>query len=130
MAMDQNQKRYAMARVKEVLDVRAKELKVKFTSYVKEASDKAKLAAIRDMDVGLRGGAKLTMTLAEAFYFGDLAPAEVLDTDKYEKALAELNERAAKVKDLIMLGVSEDALVALNSFLEETTVADSKSKTR
>ncbi|MCK9568794.1 hypothetical protein M0R72_07630 [Candidatus Pacearchaeota archaeon] len=126
--MDQNQKLYAMARVKEVLETRTKELKVKFTSCVKEASDRAKLDAIRDNDVELRGGAKLTMTLAEAFYFGDLVPAEVLDADKYEKALAELNERAAKVKDRIMLGDSRIALQELQAFLEENNIADSKSK--
>jgi hypothetical protein len=127
--MDQNQKRYAVLRVKEVVEARTKELKAKFTIKTKEASDKDKLRAIRNNDVCLRSNAKLTMTLGEAFDFSALAPAEVLDGEKYDRALTQLFDKASKVKDLIMLGSSGEALAALNSFLEETSVADPKSKT-
>jgi hypothetical protein len=128
--MDQNQKRYAMNRVKEVLDAKTKELKSRLTTKAKEPTDKAKLEAIRFNDVELKSKAQLSTPLGQAFDFSSLEIPNEVDEDKYAKSLVELCERAAKVKDLIMLGDSNVAMKELQSFIEETTVADSQSKTR
>jgi hypothetical protein len=117
--MNQNQQRYAMQRVSQVLARRTTELRKKFTKTPKEVTDEQKLSAIYDGDVLLKRNMTLATTLREAYDFRRLRPEAIENLSGSQRALADLNDMAAAVRDEIMLGNETKALKLLHQFCNE-----------
>ena len=117
--MDQNQKRYAIKRIDEVLATKANDLRQRFTKQSRQPSDLEKLRAIREGDVVLRRNATMSSPMAEAFDFSGLGPFTQVDQKPLGKALDLLKQQAAKVRDAVMLGDESNALKLIQSFCKE-----------
>lgn len=117
--MNQNQQRYAMQRVQQVLSQRAADLRKKFTKAPKEVTDEQKLSAIYEDDVHLKQNLALSTTLRDAYDFRRLRPEAIEDLTGSQKAIAELNDQAAAVRDEIMLGDEAKALKLIHQFCDK-----------
>ena len=114
--MNQNQQRYAMARIEEALKVKLDAVRDKHTKPAKTASDKEKIDAIRNGDAELNCRINLRAPLQDAYDFSAVETVPVLDEAAYKKEAQALKERAAKVKDEIMLGDTKKAIQLLAKF--------------
>jgi len=114
--MDQSQKRYAMQRVKDVLNAKQVELKKKFVVTQKEVTAEQKRDAVYNSDVELKKNFKLTDTVEGAYDFRRLKPANEFDDKGFSLANILLRETASKVMDEIMLGDSTKALKLIQEF--------------
>ena len=116
--MNQNEQRYAMDRVKQVTNQRAADLRKKFTKAPKEVTDEQRLLAIYEGDVLLKAKVSLDTTLREAYDFRRLRPKAIENTGDLEIAMKLLNEKAAVLKDEIMLGDGAKAVKLLKEWCQ------------
>ena len=113
--MDKEQRKYAMQRVEQAVNLMTAAIRAKYTTIPKEVSAEQKLEAIRNGDFNLLPGVTLSTPIGKAFKFHYLKPEPVADEERIEAEIRKIKVEAGKIKDDIMLG--ED-LSTLNKLCE------------
>lgn len=114
--MKQDQQRYAMERISKAVDAKIAACKARHMKPGNQPTTQEKLRAIRDGDAALRRHALLSWKLDDAFDFSELTRPDALDVKPFEREAASIRERAAKIKDEIMLGDSQKAIKLIREF--------------
>lgn len=119
--MDQSQRKYAMERVKELLQEKTTALRKKHLKASKPLTPEQKLQMIYNgtVDMVTRRKWTSTMLFIDAYDFKGLNGELVLDEKAFEKESIPLHRKAAAIRDQIMLGDTDTAIKLLEEFAKE-----------
>ena len=115
--MNMIQKRYAIDRINTVLRIKEEVVRVACTKKLPTPSDSYMLRAVRNDELCLKKGAKITDKLIDAYDFSDVWVGSSFDTNKFENMVTPIRKLAAKIRDEIMLGSSDAALDMIQNFV-------------
>lgn len=114
--LNQEERRYALARIDEIFRARDAQLTKKHTRLRKALTDTEARRQILDGYATLRrSGWTLSTPIGECYSF-DKGREEELDHEAYSKDKAKLRKEKAKVGDAIVLGDAEEAKRLLAAF--------------
>lgn len=117
--MNQEQRRYAIARVDKVKTAKLQDAKDKHSKKEPRTLNQSqKLKQIRDGFAQLRSSATLDTPLGECFYFEYEGEKTTVDEVAYNKARIAIEREAGQVKDAIMFKGEEEAKEKLLKFCE------------
>ncbi len=114
--LESEKRRYAKARVAEVLRIKIVEFRESCTSTAKQLSGKDTLDAIRYGNVELKRNAIVKTPLDEAFDFSQLKREFKVDQERLDKGVKKLRAEAGRITDLVVLGDEKKAWAAVAVF--------------
>lgn len=118
--MNHTEKKYAIDRVNSIEKTKLAALKSKFSTPANWLKAKAKVELVRrgavkmfaDKDINLNGN----LYLSDVFDFSQHQHGDIFESVEFEKAAAPVKAKAKEIRDCIMLGCAEDALVQIRAF--------------